>query len=105
MAIINQGCILKVGTPLELSGNQQILEVRVSSASDELLQQLKHVVVDVQRDKDDPNCLLAEIENEEQAADIADIVHACGARLYALAPRRRSLEQLFFQTIETFSQS
>src|SRR5450631_3460403 len=105
VAIINQGRILKVGTPLELFGNQQILEVHVNSASDELLQQLRHVAVDVQRDKDDPNCLLAEIENEEQAADIADIVHACGARLYSLAPRRRSLEQLFFQTIETFSHS
>ncbi len=72
----------------------------MNSASEELLQQLKHVAVDVQRDNDDPNCLLAEIENDEQAADIADIVHACGARLYSLAPRRRSLEQLFFSTID-----
>ncbi|MBV9711958.1 MAG: ABC transporter ATP-binding protein [Ktedonobacteraceae bacterium] len=105
VAIINQGRILKVGTPTELFGNQLILEVRVNSASEELLQQLKHVVVAIQRDENDPDCLLAEIENDEQAADIADIVHACGARLYSLAPRRRSLEQLFFQTIETFSHS
>ena len=105
VAIINQGRILKVGTPPELFGNQLLLEVRVNSASEELLQQLKHVAVDVQRDSENPNCLLAEIENDEQAADIADIVHACGARLYSLAPRRRSLEQLFFQTIETFSHS
>jgi ABC-2 type transport system ATP-binding protein len=105
VAIINQGRILKVGTPPELFGKQLILEVHVNTVSEELLEQLKLVAIDVQRDNDDPNCLLAEIENDEQAADIADIVHACGARLYSLAPRRRSLERLFFQTIETSSHS
>jgi ABC-2 type transport system ATP-binding protein len=43
---------------------------------------------------------MIEIERDEQAADIADIVHACGARLYTLAPRHLSLEQIFFQTID-----
>src|SRR6266487_251664 len=102
VAIINQGCILKVGTPPELFGNQLILEVRVDTVGKDLLQQLGRVAVNIQRDQDDPNCLLIEIQKDEQAADIAAIIQTCGARLYYLAPRRRSLEQLFFHTIETF---
>jgi ABC-2 type transport system ATP-binding protein len=102
VAIINQGRILKVGTPPELFGNQLILEVRVDAVSEDLLHQLERVAVNIQRDQDDPNCLLIEIQKNEQAADIAAITQTCGARLYYLAPRRRSLEQLFFQTIETF---
>ncbi|HLZ56189.1 MAG TPA: ABC transporter ATP-binding protein [Ktedonosporobacter sp.] len=104
VAIINQGCILKVGTPPELFGEQPMLEVRVDAVSEKLLQQLNGIAVNIQRDKEDPNCLLIEVQQAEQAADIANIVHACGARLYTLAPRRRSLEQLFFHTIETLSQ-
>ena len=42
-------------------------------------------------------------EKDEQAADIADIIHACGIRLYTLAPHRLSLEQIFFQTIDALS--
>ncbi len=102
VAIINQGRILKVGTPPELFGNQLILEVRVDTVSEDLLQQLGRVAVNIQRDQDDPNCLLIEVQKDEQAADIAAIIQTCGARLYYLAPRRRSLEQLFFHTIETF---
>src|SRR5579859_5923180 len=101
VAIINQGCILKVGTPPELFGEQPMLEVRVDAVSEKLLQQLNGIAVNIQRDKEDPACLHIEVQEAEQAADIANIVHACGARLYTLAPRRRSLEQLFFHTIET----
>lgn len=101
VAIINQGRILKVGTPPELFGNQHILEVRVDSVSEDLLQQLSLVAVNIQRDTDDPCSLLIEVQHDEQAADLADIIHACGTRLYSLAPRRRSLEQLFFHTIES----
>lgn len=104
VAIINQGRILKVGTPPELFGEQQILELRVDAVNEELVQRLSALAISLQRDRDDPNGLLVEIQQAEQAADIAEIVHACGARLYALAPRRRSLERLFFHTIETLSQ-
>lgn len=100
VAIINQGRILKVGAPAELFDKKKVLEVRVDRVSEELLQRLHAVAFDIQHEEDDPCCLLIEIERDEQAADIADIVHACGARLYTLAPRHLSLEQIFFQTID-----
>src|SRR6266699_3951240 len=104
VAIINQGRILKVGAPAELFDKKKVLEVRVEHVSDELLQRLHTVALDIQHEEDDPRCLLIEIARDEQAADIADIVNACGARLYTLAPRHLSLEQIFFQTIDALHQ-
>ncbi len=104
VAIINQGRILKVGAPAELFDKKKVLEVRVDHVSEELLKRLRTLVLDIQHEEDDPRCLLIEIERDEQAADIADIIHACGARLYALAPRHLSLEQIFFQTIDDLNQ-
>ena len=72
----------------------------MDSVSDELLRQLGLIAIAIQRDKDDPQCLLAEIEDDEQAAEIAATVHTCGARLYSMSLRRRSLEQLFFPPLK-----
>ena len=104
VAIINQGRILKVGAPAELFDKKKVLEVRVDHVSEELLKRLHAVALDIQHEEDDPRCLLIEIARDEQAADIADIVNACGARLYTLAPRHLSLEQIFFQTIDALHQ-
>src|SRR5436190_16201725 len=100
VAIINQGRILKVGAPAELFDKKKVLEVRVDHVSEELLKRLHAIALDIQHEEGNPNNLLIEIERDEQAADIADIVYACGARLYTLAPRHLSLEQIFFQTID-----
>ena len=104
VAIINQGRILKVGAPSDLFDKKKVLEVRVDHVSKELLKRLHAVALDIQHEEDNPNNLLIEIARDEQAADIADIVHACGARLYTLAPRHLSLEQIFFQTIDALHQ-
>src|SRR5205807_2139428 len=104
VAIINQGRILKVGAPAELFDKKKVLDVCVDHVSEELLKRLHAVALDIQHEEGDPNNLLIEIERDEQAADIADIVHACGARLYTLAPRHLSLEQIFFQTIDALHQ-
>jgi ABC-2 type transport system ATP-binding protein len=104
VAIINQGRILKVGAPAELFDKKKVFEVRVDHISEELFQRLKAVSLDIQHADDDPCHLLIELEHEEQSADIADIVHASGARLYTLAPRHLSLEQIFFQTIDALHQ-
>ena len=104
VAIINQGRILKVGAPSDLFDKKKVLEVRVDHVSEELLKRLHAVALDIQHEEDNSNNLLIEIARDEQAADIADIVHACGARLYTLAPRHLSLEQIFFQTIDALHQ-
>src|SRR5437016_2916295 len=104
VAIINQGRILKVGAPAELFDKKKVLDVCVDHVSEELLKRLHAVALDIQHEEDDPRCLLIEIARDEQTADIADIVNACGARLYTLAPRHLSLEQIFFQTIDALHQ-
>ncbi|HXX79076.1 MAG TPA: ABC transporter ATP-binding protein [Ktedonobacteraceae bacterium] len=104
VAIINQGRILKVGAPAELFDKKKILEVRVDQVSDEMLKRFQAVTLDIQYAEDKPDTLMVEIARDEQSAEIAEIVHACGARLYTLAPRHLSLEQIFFQTIDALRQ-
>jgi len=110
VAIINQGQILKVGAPATLFSGPSVLEIRVSQVSPELLRRLRAIAIAIEppatADADEQTCtqapctLLVEVQNEEQAADIASIIHTCGIRLYSLAVRRNSLEQLFLQTID-----
>ncbi len=91
---------MKVGAPAELFDKRKVFEVRVSQVTEELLLRLKSVALSIEMQEDDPNSLQVEVQREGQSADIADIVYACGARLYTLAPRRLSLEQIFFDTID-----
>jgi ABC-2 type transport system ATP-binding protein len=100
VAIINEGRILKVGAPQALFDETLTLELRVSPINEELLRRLGMVALAVRQDADAPCSLLVELSNEEAAADVAAIVYECGARLYSLSPYRRSLEQLFLQTID-----
>jgi ABC-2 type transport system ATP-binding protein len=103
VAIINQGQILKIGVPQQLFEKKIILEVRVSQVTTELLRRLATVSRGIERSEQTPCTLSIEIQHDEQAADVAAIVHSCGIRLYALAPHQHSLEQLFFQTIDASS--
>ncbi len=96
VAIINEGRILKVGAPQSLFDEAPAFEVRVNP----VLHRLGSIALAVQQDEDDPCLLYVEVQNDEQAADIAEVVHACGSRLYSLAPHHRSLEQLFLRTID-----
>jgi len=105
VAIINRGRIIKVGPPDSLFDEPVVLEIRVSEVTVDLLRRLGAVALAVQPDASDPHRLLVEVQNDEDAADIANVIHTAGARLYALAPRRRSLEQLFLRTLEVPSES
>src|SRR6266699_914066 len=100
VAIINQGRILKVGAPHLLFDEPLTIEVRVDAVSKQLLHRLGSVALAVKQDEENPCHLLVEVRNDEATADVAAIVHECGARLYSLAPHRRSLEQLFLRTID-----
>jgi len=100
VAIINQGRILKIGVPQQLFEGLLTLEVHVDQASAELLRRLSFVCKHVWREDDDPSLLFCQVQKEEQAADIANVIHSCGVRLYSLAPVRHTLEQLFLDTID-----
>ncbi len=105
VAIINQGRILKTGTPGELLDTPTTLEVRVDSVTEQMRQRISERALILGHDTDDPRTLLLQLEDEEQAADIAAIIQDSGARLYALIPRRESLEQIFFHTIDSSGSS
>ncbi len=105
VAIINQGRILKTGTPQELLNTPTTLEVRVDSVTEQMLLSISDHALILRHDAGDPRTLLLQIEDEEQVADIAAIIQASGARLYALIPRRESLEQIFFHAIDASTSS
>ena len=100
VAIINQGRILKVGAPQQLFEGLLTLEARVDQVSAELLRRLSLVSKHVRQKEDDPHTVFCQIQKEEQAADVADAIHACGVRLYNLSTVRHTLEQLFLDTID-----
>ncbi|GAC1566711.1 MAG: ABC transporter ATP-binding protein [Ktedonobacteraceae bacterium] len=103
VAIINQGRILKVGAPHSLFDEPLTVEVRVDAVNAQLLHRLGSVALAVRQDAEKPCercCLLVEVQNDEATADVAAVIHECGARLYSLAPHQRSLEQLFLRTID-----
>jgi ABC-2 type transport system ATP-binding protein len=101
VAIIHHGQLLKIGPPATLFDEPLVLEVRVNAVSVDLLRRVGAVSLAVQRDEANPLRLLVEVQDDEQAADVAAAVHASGARLFSLQPRRRTLEQLFLRTIES----
>ncbi|HEY0752820.1 MAG TPA: ABC transporter ATP-binding protein [Ktedonobacteraceae bacterium] len=112
IAIINHGQILKIGSPASLFAGKIILEARVNYASPDLLRRLRALALSVETlpitetsSDIEIHTLLINIEHEAQAADIASAIHDCGVRLYALAPRRNSLEHLFLETIDTAQQN
>jgi ABC-2 type transport system ATP-binding protein len=100
IAIINKGCILKIGAPQQLFDGLITLEVRVGHVSAELLRRLSALCKNIERKDHDPHTLLCQIQDEEQAADIATAIHELGVRLYNLSTVRRTLEQLFLDTID-----
>src|SRR5205085_12359127 len=94
---------LKVGAPQSLFNESPVFQLRVNPVNKELLHRLGSIALAVRQDEDDPCLLYVEVQTDEQSADIAEIVLACGSRLYALAPHHRSLEQLFLRTNDTSS--
>lgn len=101
VAILHKGHVLKVGPPQSLFDEPLVLDVHVDIVNEALLHRLGAVALAVREAQDKPCHLLVEVEREEQAADIAEAVLACGVRLYSLAPRQRSLEHLFLHTIDS----
>jgi ABC-2 type transport system ATP-binding protein len=100
IAIINKGCILKIGAPQQLFEGLITLEVRVGHVSAELLRRLSTLCKHIEQKDHDPYMLLCQVQDEEQAADIAATIHELGVRLYNLSTVRRTLEQLFLDTID-----
>jgi ABC-2 type transport system ATP-binding protein len=97
VAIVKQGRVARMGTLDELTGHHVEVEVRAGGLTPELRAGLERwgriVWADGTR-------LAMSVTNEEALPAIAGWLVEGGARLYALSPRRLSLEELFVQIME-----
>nr|WP_274704854.1 ABC transporter ATP-binding protein [Deinococcus geothermalis] len=102
VAFVKAGRVLRQGTMRELMGGVLPVNVRVDRLTPELLASLARVGEVRHTDTAVPG--RAEIElwltHEDALPALAEAVHAQGARLYALIPRRPDLETMFLELIE-----
>jgi ABC-2 type transport system ATP-binding protein len=119
VTFIREGRVLRTLSLRDMAIGQIQVELRVDSVTPDLitaLQQIDNTVL--QHATDDPAPSVANgpvtvstvvpatmieltVADEEQLPLIAERVLASGARLYALTPRRLSLEQLFLDIVGT----
>ncbi len=96
VAIVKQGRVARIGTLDELTGSAVEVEIRAGGLTPELLTGLERwgriTCADGAR-------LTMAVEDEEVLPAVADWLVTGGARLYALSPRRLSLEELFVRTV------
>ncbi|MEW6422515.1 MAG: ABC transporter ATP-binding protein, partial [Deinococcota bacterium] len=102
VAFVKAGRVLRQGTMRELMGGVLPVDLRVDRLTPELLAALARVGEVRHTDTAVPG--RAEVElwltREDALPALADAVHAHGARLYALTPRRPDLETMFLELIE-----
>lgn len=94
VAVIRDGSIVAAGPLAELAGGLVELTVRAAPLDAALLQALGKLGR-LQRSSGEEAVLL--LDSLEQVPAVAAAVHDGGARLYALSPRTRSLEDLFVE--------
>ncbi|MFC5850194.1 ABC transporter ATP-binding protein [Deinococcus petrolearius] len=102
VAFVKQGRVLRGGTMRELMGGVVPVDLRLDRLPDGLearlarLGEVRHV------DTALPGRVGIELwlDREDVVPAVADAVHASGARLYALTPRRPDLETMFLELIE-----
>ena len=103
-AFIREGQVLRTIILRDLQAGHVEVRLQIDALSADLkaaLQQLiSGEVAPAVTESGRIECLL-HLSDEQLLPDLADLVHAHGARLYALMPRRISLEELFLEVIGT----
>lgn len=98
VGIIRQGELIRVGTLEELAGGTLQVEIRARALTPELIAGLARWGRVVRQEGSER--VLLETAEEEALPVIAAWLVENGARLYALTPCRRPLEDLFVQIVE-----
>ncbi|MEO0080290.1 MAG: ABC transporter ATP-binding protein [candidate division WOR-3 bacterium] len=97
VGIIISGKLVKVGQMTEiLSGDIEAIEVTVRGATGKFRKALMRVA---QQFIESGDLLLLTVRTEEEVDRIAAIVHEAGARIQALVPRRKTLEDFFMAQV------
>lgn len=96
VAIMNHGKLLKTGQLDEmLTGTKK--ELVAEGLSEEAVQQMKKIAPDAQISK---NRVLAYLHTDDSIQDAVQLVIKSGGTLISLIPQRRSLEDIFVETIQ-----
>jgi len=96
VAIIKKGKLVRIGTQEELTGSAVEVDLRAGGLTAELkvgLSRWARVI------EDDGQRMTLAVEDEDRLPEIARWLTEGGARLFALSPRRLSLEELFMRAI------
>lgn len=102
VAFVKQGRVLQQGSMRELMGGVLPLDVRVDHLPPGLLDTLSGLGELRHTDTNTPGRADVELwlDHEDAIPAVASAIHAAGARLYALNPRRPDLETMFLDLIE-----
>lgn len=96
VAIINQGRVVRQGTLSELLSSGLEVDLRVGQVTPALLDALRRFSQSVQADG---SLVSVSLAREETIPQIAEAVLQSGSQLFAMVPRRSSLEDFFIQVI------
>ncbi len=97
-AFIKQGVVVRTAELRHLVAGHTVVEVRAGGVTPALIEGLNRWASDVRADGER---IQMAVEDEESLPAIAAWIVAQGARLYALEPKRVSLEDLFLEIVGT----
>ncbi|AAF11860.1 ABC transporter ATP-binding protein [Deinococcus radiodurans] len=102
VAFVKAGRVLQQGSMRELMGGVIPVSVRVDRLTSELRAALQGIGEIHREDTNTPGRADLDLwlQSEAQVPAVAAAIHAAGAQLYALTPRRPDLESLFLELIE-----
>jgi ABC-2 type transport system ATP-binding protein len=105
IAIVKNGRVVRIGRLDELTAQSAEVEIRAGGLTEEMISGLaRWGRVNCQappggQTRDDCVSLTLTIESEEVLPEVAEWLMRGGGRLYSLAPKRLSLEELFMRTM------
>jgi ABC-2 type transport system ATP-binding protein len=105
IAIVKHGRVVRIGRLDALTTQSTEVEIRAAGMTPELIAGLARwgrvsdQVLAANRVPDDPASLTITVENEAVLPVLAEWLVRSGVRLYSLAPKRLSLEELFMRTM------
>lgn len=97
VVILDQGRVVRSGPLTELLEQELELEIEVDAVPPSLEQALRAVCQSVRREG---SRLTATVADREQIPQVATIITSSGVRLYRLAAKTLTLEELFVETVE-----
>ncbi len=105
VAIMDRGRIVRSGSVAEVTGGHLEVEVRCAGLTDQAVRALESrwrvLRPGVSEGSSEPETLTISVMSESEAPGIADVLVSGGVRLLALVPRRRTLEDVFLESVTT----